>query len=196
MNIKLSFYELLILGIMAPIIVGIILYHYPDLIGEPISEPEEIVIPADIAEQLKQLHNPKMAVKVILWLNQPNQTEFTTTENVTLYYKISDLPENTPAYLSLFNISPVGELSTLLLNRPIEAGEIYTLPDAQIPVQPGTAISELVITQQLSLEAGQEYFKAIVTSEPIVEQTLLTTMTEALQTVKFWGTAELMVKVK
>ncbi|EDN68267.1 hypothetical protein BGP_5836 [Beggiatoa sp. PS] len=195
MNIKLSFYELLILGIMAPIIVGIILYHYPDLIGEPISEPEEIVIPADIAEQLKQLHNPKKAFKVILWLNEPNKTQFTTTENVTLYYKISDLPENTPAYLSLFNISPVGELSTLLLNRTIEAGEIYTLPDAQIPVQPGTAISELVITQQLNLEAGQEYFKALVTSEPIVK-TFLTTMTEALQTVKFWGTAELMVKVK
>jgi len=53
-----------------------------------------------------------------------------------------------------------------------------------------------VITQQLNLEAGQEYFKALVTSEPIVEQTLLTTMTEALQPVKFWGTAELMVKVK
>ena len=196
MNIKLSFYELLVLGIIAPIIVGVILYHYPDLIGEPISEPEEIVIPADIAEQLKQLHNPKMAVKVILWLNQPNQTQFTTTENVTLYYKISNLSEDTPLYLSLFNISPAGELSTLLLNKPIEANEIYTLPDAQIPVQPGSAISEWVITPQLNLEAGQEYFKALVTSEPIAEQIFLTTMTEALQTVKFWGTAELMVTAK
>jgi hypothetical protein len=59
------------------------------------------------SSQLKQLPNPGL-VTVTFWLDVPGKTHFSSSEKVTLYYKINDLAENSPAYFSLINISPSG----------------------------------------------------------------------------------------
>ncbi len=50
--------------------------------------------------------------------------------------------------------------------------------------------------KEIKLEKGQEYFKAIVTSEPINWKMFIRKAVNGSLTVKFWNTVELEVNVK
>jgi hypothetical protein len=115
------------------------------------------------SSQLKQLPNPGL-VTVTFWLDVPGKTHFSSSEKVTLYYKINDLAENSPAYFSLINISPSGTVSVLLNNVPVEPGRIYALPKLQTTWAPGEMVK---MTSRIELQSGREYFKALVTTTPI-----------------------------
>jgi len=125
------------------------------------------MLPAQAASlspsQLKQLSNPGL-VTITFWLDAPGKTHFSSEEKVTLYYKINDLAENSPAYFSLFNISPSDTVSVLLNNVPVEPGRIYALPKLQTTWAPGEIVR---MTSRLALQSGREYFKALVTTIPI-----------------------------
>jgi len=60
-----------------------------------------MMLPAQAASlsssQLKQLPTPDL-VTVSFWLDVPGKTHFSSEEKVTLYYKINNLAENSPAY--------------------------------------------------------------------------------------------------
>jgi len=126
-----------------------------------------MMLPAQAASlsssQLKQLSNPGL-VTITFWLDAPGKTHFSSSEKVTIYYKINDLAENSPAYFSLFNISPSDTVSVLLNNVPVEPGRIYALPKLQTTWAPGEIVR---MTSRLVLQSGREYFKALVTTIPI-----------------------------
>jgi hypothetical protein len=126
-----------------------------------------MMMPAQAAtlssSQIEQLSNPGL-VTITFWLDAPGKTHFSSSEKVTLYYKINDLAENTPAYFSLFNISPSDTVSVLLNNVPVEPGRIYALPKLQTTWAPGEIVK---MTSRLVLQSGREYFKALVTTIPI-----------------------------
>ncbi|RKZ74208.1 MAG: hypothetical protein DRR19_30305 [Candidatus Parabeggiatoa sp. nov. 1] len=146
--------------------------------------------PPDRRKQLQQLHHPNNAtITVTFWLNLPGKTQLTVDEEVTLYYKFDDNAESN-GYFTLFNVSPEGSLSLLFQNLDIQANRIYSLPKAQIDWQPEQLVA---MDSRLSLEKGEEYFKAIVTSAPLSLETELAT---ALQEMAFWGTSELTVFVQ
>lgn len=115
-----------------------------------------------------------------------------------MYYEISydnaqfnDLNHETPTYFTLFNVSPTGILSIIVDNKPVKAEKVYSLSETYTDWQQG----KLVVVEKdkrLDLRKGREYFKAIVTSEPIA---LESDIEENLQRVAFWGTWELTVSV-
>jgi len=199
MNIKLNLKEVIILGVVAPILAGIVLFHYEDWFGD---EPEVVTVKPpeppkpriadDIVAQIKSLQNPLAPVKIALWLNEPDMTQFTTRDDVTLYYVIKGLSKETPVYVSLFNVSPSGELSSWLFNQETKIGEILTYPAGKTDLQPG---GNVLIVTKLSLEAGQEYFKVIVTSAPLIKDKFLAAASEELKDKKFWGIGEITVNV-
>jgi len=198
MEIKFDWRDALIVAIVAPLVVGIILYHYPDVIeyccgGDTPPVEVDTVVAGDIVAKLKSLQNPNAPFAVAMWINNvPGITKFTTEDEVVLHYQISDLSLDKTAYFSLFNVSPTGELSQLLLNQPIKGDNIYSFPELQTPLKPD---APLVIMSQLTLEKGQEYFRAIVTLEEIAAEKLMTAPQKALQQTT-WGTKSLMVQVK
>jgi hypothetical protein len=117
-----------------------------------------------------------------------NKIHLTLEDEITLYYKFNDNTDSKGDF-SLFNVSPKGRLSVQLNNKLIQSNRIGSLPKSQIDWQPGQLMT---MDTRISLEQGTEYFKAIVTSEPI---TLETSMIKALQNMTFWGTSELTVFV-
>ena len=132
-----------------------------------------------IIQQLAQLENPAVPFAVDMWIDEPGKTTFTTSDRVTLYYRVNGLPKGEKAYLTLLNVAPDGtvailypqkkdlapEIGTkLYLNAEVETGKIYSIPKTQEALKPGQNVA---VDLRLRLEAGQEYFKAIVTSEPI-----------------------------
>jgi hypothetical protein len=202
MELKFDWKDALIVAIGAPLIVGIILYHYPDVIeymfgndkpdkGVTVEEIKQEPIAEDIVTQLKSLQNPNAPFKIAMWINTPGMTQFTTENKVVLHYKISELLQDKTAYFSLFNISPTGELSQLLLNKPIKGDNIYSVPEAQTTLEPD---APLIIAPQLTLEKGQEYFRAIVTLDKIMAEKLMAAPKKELQQT-IWGTESLTVQV-
>jgi hypothetical protein len=181
-----------------------------------------------IITQLKGLYIFDAPVKVKFWLNALGKTQFSSDEELTLYYQIAQpsflkkeilplsflakeilpyssvpkeiLPfspvvkenkeEKGEFYFTLFNISPTGELSILLENKKIEAGKRYSLPESQQQI---SIKKEL----RLRLKTGREYFKAIVTAEPITSwlKFLETDVKDKSQRQKLLGAKKLWVKV-
>ncbi len=190
MEIKFDWINALVVAIVAPLVVGIILYHYPDLyeylFGNDTPPPPPI-------SQLKNLQNPNAPFKVAIWINSPGLTQFTTEDKTTLYYKVSDLPKDEAVYFTLFNISPVEKVSHLLLNKPIKGDAIYSIPEAQTPLS-GEDEPVMIIQQQFALEKGLEYFRAIVTSKALEKEKFLAAPKEELRQHQ-WETELLAVKV-
>jgi len=86
----------------------------------------------------------------------------------------------------LINISPKGQLSEIF-SELIEVNKVYgTLQKGQYATT----------VKQIPLETGQEYFKAIVTSEPIDWETFITMATKGKSQIKFWNAEELIVNVE
>jgi len=197
MEIKFDWKDALIVAIAAPLVVGIILIIFEAWFDEKSTSPEPlpkppVTIPTDIVAQVKSLQNPAASFSVAMWINNiPNVTEFTTEDDIVLHYKVGDFPPEKTAYLTLFNISPTGNLSQLLFNKTVKNEQIYSLPESQTAIE---ADAPLVVMPKLSLEIGQEYFKAIVTNEPIDWEEFIAANGEI--SANIWGTVELMVKVK
>ncbi len=164
--------EIIITSIIASIlalITGIILVHYEKRIDASQDTAQPVVLTAPSSPQpstpvpklpitdhplitrLKALEIPNPTITVALWFNNPEQTQFSTAEKLTLYYKINEIAPTSPCarecYFTLFNLSPSNKLSILLKNEPIQVDNIEE--------------------KRLRLEAGREYFKAIITSQPI-----------------------------
>ena len=168
MNLKEIIITSLIASILA-LITGIILVHYEKRIdisqdtaqtvvsSAPSSHQPSTPVPKPpttdhpLSRRLKALEIPNPSITVTLWFNNPEQTQFSTAEKITLYYQIKEIAPTSPCarecYFTLFNLSPTGKLSILSKNEPIEPDNIEE--------------------KGLRLEAGQEYFKAIITSQPI-----------------------------
>lgn len=140
----------------------------------------------DLVIQLKCLHNPNAPFTVSLWLDERGKKHFSRYKKVTIGYQINGLKKGTQVYLTLLNVSPGGHLA-MIFSEPVEVGKIY----GQL-----TGQSSVATVKQIDLEAGQEYFKAIVTTEPIDWEVFIKAVANGKSSVKFWGTVELMVKVK
>jgi hypothetical protein len=151
-----------------------------------IIQPSECQTDDNLVNQLKCLHNPQTPFTISLWLDQPGQKLFNRYQKVTIGYQVNGLKTGTSAYLTLLNISPSGQL-TKIFSEPIEMGKVY----GQLTEQ-----SNVASVKQINLEVGQEYFKAIVTSEPIVWEEFIKAAINREPPVKFWGTVELKVNVK
>jgi multidrug efflux pump subunit AcrA (membrane-fusion protein) len=132
-----------------------------------------------IVRELAGLENPDAPFSVKLWIDEPGKTQFKLGDRVTLFYKVSDLPAKTKAFLTLMNIAPDGTVSILYpqkedfhqgpgekwyLNAEIIPGKTYSIPKTRQDLKPGQNVA---VDVRIRLEEGQEYFKAIVTSEPI-----------------------------
>lgn len=137
-----------------------------------------------VVRELAALDNPAAASAVELWIDQPGKTEFRTSDKVTLYYRVNSLPSARKAYLTLVNISPSGSASILYpsqgnfggtraeklyTNAEVEIGKIHSIPKTAQALQPSRNVG---IDLRLTLEEGQEFFKAIVTAEPVAWDTL------------------------
>lgn len=141
----------------------------------------------DLKTQLKCLHNPYAPFTVSLWLDKRGKKQFNSHQKVTIGYQVNGLKKGSTAYLTLLNISPSGHLA-IIFSEPIEVGKVY----GQLTEQ-----SNVATVKQINLEMGQEYFKAIGTIEPIDwEMFIKAAAKNGKPPVKFWGTVELMVKVK
>ena len=164
--------EIIITSLIASIlalITGIILVHYEKRIDASQDTAQPVVLTAPSSPQpstpvpklpitahplitrLKALEIPNPTITVALWFNNPEQTQFSSDDKLTLYYQINEIAPTSPCarecYFTLFNLSPTSKLSILLKNEPIQADNIEE--------------------KRLRLEAGREYFKAIITSQPI-----------------------------
>ncbi|MDM8566366.1 DUF4384 domain-containing protein [Candidatus Halobeggiatoa sp. HSG11] len=192
MEIKFDWKDALIVAIAAPMIVGIVLIMFQTWLETPKSPEPQKKIPTDIVAQVKSLQNPAASFSIAMWINNiPNVTEFTTEDEIVLHYKVGDFPSEKTAYLTLFNISPTGELSQLLFNKTVKNEQIYSLPESQTAIE---ADAPLVVMPKLTLEIGQEYFKAIVTNEPIDWKKFIATNGKI--SAKIWGTTELVANIK
>ncbi|OAD19521.1 hypothetical protein THIOM_004839 [Candidatus Thiomargarita nelsonii] len=140
----------------------------------------------DIVSQLKRLHNPDATFTIDLWFDERRKTRFISGEPINIYYKIKGLNKGTRAYLTLLNVSPAGKLS-LIFNEFVEVGKEYGSLQAQ---------ENVTTVMQIALETGQEYFKAIVTSEPIEWKAFIAAAAKGKPRVTFWGTKELIVDVE
>jgi DNA gyrase/topoisomerase IV subunit A len=218
--------EFLLTAIVA-LIIGIILVHYEDFINalrdndsapEPplvsltpsvdttapsppiVTPPPKITKkqPNLILTQLKTLVIHEAAVTVSFWLESPDKKHFSTQDRVTLYYQIKETAfanrNQEEFYFTLFNISPTDKLFIVLTNKTIKAKKIYALPTHQTEWQPEQFSKK---DQRLRLEAGKEYFKAIVTTEPISSwlKFLATDIAEQSQRKKLLGAKALWINV-
>ncbi|KHD05682.1 hypothetical protein PN36_12770 [Candidatus Thiomargarita nelsonii] len=169
-----------ILGIISALILGILLIMIELL--TPLQQIPDNK-PA-IVTQLKHLHNPDGTITIDLWFDERRKTRFNSGQPVNIYYEIKGINKGTRAYLTLLNVSPAGKLS-LIFNEFVEVGKEYGRLQGQ---------ENVTTVKQITLERGQEYFKAIVTSEPIEWKAFIGA--EGKPRMTFWGTKELIVDVE
>ena len=135
-----------------------------------------------IVRELAALENPASPFAVELWIDEPGKTVFRASDRVTLYYKVNGLPTGKKAHLTLLNVGPDGTVSILYpqkkdfvsgalsaysglyFNAEVESGKVFSIPRTSAALKPGQNVA---MDLRIRLGAGQEYFKAIITSEPI-----------------------------
>lgn len=152
--------------------------------------------PPSIPQQIRKLNNPSPPFTVNFWIDAPGKTVFYQEDRVTLFYKVTGFRKEKPLYFTLLHISDQGVVSPLLplSQKKIHANQEYTLPE-QLPA--GDAVPfKPIETHRLTLNTvGKEYFKAIVTLEPIAWEELLKRIQEKVQPVSLWATNELQIEV-
>ncbi|MDM8517451.1 caspase family protein [Desulfobacterales bacterium HSG16] len=131
-----------------------------------------------IVRELAMMENPKTPFSVEMWIDSPGKQQFSTKDRVTLYYRVNQLPGNRNAFFTLINVAPDGFVSILypgksdfytgpgdkqFINAPVEPGKIHSIPKKQ----PLSSEQNVVVDLRIRLAEGQEYFKGIVTSEPV-----------------------------
>jgi len=192
----MTFKEIL-LAVLIPLILGIVIVHYQKYIDSsdsstsntsttpPIEEnpieanisvpPPERILPDNLVTQLKGLQNPNASFGVVLWFNQPGQTRFRHPEIVTINYEVNGLEE--VGYLTLLNVSPAGKIS-MILSEKVQNSKYFK------------KVNRITLT-----ETGEEYFKAIVTTEPIEWKTFIAAAIRGEERERAWGTTALIVDV-
>jgi len=130
-----------------------------------------------IVRELAVLENPGAPFVTELWIDEPGKTVFKSEDKITLYYKVNGLPKGKTAYLTLLNVAPDGSVSILypqkqdfyqgsgeklFLNAGVETGKTYSIPKSRNELKANVGVDV-----RIRLAQGQEYFKAVVTSEPI-----------------------------
>ncbi len=146
--------------------------------------------PKGTVAQIKWLQSPKSVAKVKLWRNDRGR-QATTDNSITLKYKVSGLSSHTRAYLTLFNISPQKEWSILVENKRIKVDKLYSFPNPK-PWQSGQFSR---IEEQLYLEVGREYFKAVVTTAPIMWYTFFESKSQKVELERVLGAKRLIIEV-
>lgn len=176
-----------------------------------------------IVRELASLENPTAPFMVDLWIDEPEKFRFSTRDRVTLYYRINRLPGNRPAYLTLVNVAPDGTISILypqksdfytgpgdkrFLNAPVIPGQVQSIPKTRI----AAGSSAVSVDARIRLAEGREYFKAIITSEPVDWQGMglgafrstysggaakgfVVEMADRITRSPFWATGDLRVEV-
>jgi len=111
-----------------------------------------------LTEQPKEIL-PNSSVRLSFWLDSVGQTQFNRGQAVVCYYKV-DATINQPLFFSLFNRTSSSDiLLPVLESDPIEVGKLYAFP-------PPLSSSEFVTQgNELRLEAGTEYFMAVVSAQ-------------------------------
>jgi len=153
---SLSIIWTILFFVIAAIIIPIIVNIVSDLIFERLTEPSDPVVVS--TQQPKEL--PKSSVMLSFWLDSVGQTQFNRGQAVICYYKV-DAAINQPLFFSLFNRSSSSDIwSPVLEYEPIEVGKLYSFP-------PPLSSSQFVTQgNELRLEAGSEYFQAVVSAKP------------------------------
>jgi hypothetical protein len=132
-----------------------------------------------VVRELATLENPATPFAVEIWIDEPGKTEFVAESPVTLYFNVHGPPKGAKVYLTLINVSPAGTISLLYpkrsdfspipgaklyANAEVTPGKVHSIPRRGTDLPPGHSIG---VDATVRLEPGQEYFKAIVTSEPV-----------------------------
>lgn len=142
-----------------------------------------------IPQQIRTLHQASPPFDVHFWLETQGKTVFNQSDRPTLFYKVTQFRKDIPLYLTVLNISPDNTINPLV-SKKIQANQEYTLPEKL------SATTDMIQSQRLTLNSvGKEYFKVLVTSEPIEWQAFLNKIQEKVQPVTLWATAELTVDV-
>ena len=173
--------------------------------------------------ELATLENPKAPFSVDMWIDSPGKHTFGSRDRVTLYYRVNRLPGNQSAYFTLVNAAPDGAVSILypgrsdmyegpgnkrFVNAPVAPGVVHSIPK-NLALSPGQNVA---VDLRIRLAEGQEYFKGIVTSEPVdwenlglgrfrssfqgdEGRTFAKNLKEGVVRSRFWGTGSLRVEV-
>jgi len=144
-----------------------------------IAQVMEALTGLHIVRRLAVVENPAAPFAVELWIDEPGKSSFKTSDRVTVYYRVNGLAPGEKTYLTLINVAPDGTMSILypqkddfyrgigqklFLNSLVEPGKIYSIPKTGTALRPGQNVA---VDLRIRLAEGQEYFKAIVTSEQI-----------------------------
>jgi hypothetical protein len=136
----------------------------PNIVGTPHIADKVVEMPR-IADKI--VERPKIvnqidekAVSVDFWLDAKGKTRFVSRQAVVSYYQV-EAAKGRKLFFSLFSRSSSrGAWLPLLKNQAIQAGQLYSFPAAPV--------SSPFVTQgyELHLQAGIEYFLAVVSAEP------------------------------
>ncbi len=145
-----------ILWIFVLIIIPISVNVISDLISEHLlNEDSEIKV-----DEVPEIVN-KNTISVDFWLNEKGKMDFQNNQAVVVHYKIKADNEQS-LFFSLFSrASSDGAWSPLLENQLVKVGELYSFSVVKVK-------SSQFVTQgfELHLQAGTEYFLAVVSAEP------------------------------
>gem|GEM_PF-4803166 len=148
----------------------------------------------DPKETLRDLHNPDSPFEVVFWIDEEGKTQFKQNDRITIYYKVVSKFEDALLYVNLVNISAADNMQPLIQSVPICANHFYSVPtlrDVGCPENMAKVEKRVTLQHQ-----GKEYFKLIVTSEPIKWKTMLEDLRKKTFQLESWATAELKVTVE
>lgn len=143
---------------------------------------------------LRQLHNPDTTLVAKLWIEEEGKTRFKQGESVNFYYNVTNTLKGETFYIHLITISTSGSVFPILENQQICAGYDYSLPTLVNVTCPKNLKS---VDEKISFDhIGQEYFKLIVTSQPMTWKEIVNDVkNNTLQLKQPWTTTELKVAV-
>ena len=132
----------------------------PNIVDEVPKVDDKITEP-----QVPKIEIPKIAnknqISIDFWLDEKGKMYFQNNQAVVVHYKIEAVSEQS-LFFSLFNrASSGGAWSPLLENQLVKVGKLYSFSVVEVK-------SSQFVTQglELRLQAGTEYFLAIVSAEP------------------------------
>ena len=103
----------------------------------------------------------KNTISIDFWLDEKGKMYFQNNQAVVVRYKVEAASEQS-LFFSLFNrASSDGTWSPLLENQLVKVGKLYSFSEVKVK-------SSQFVTQglELRLQAGTEYFLAVVSAEP------------------------------
>ncbi|MDM8558694.1 hypothetical protein [Candidatus Parabeggiatoa sp. HSG14] len=136
----------------------------PSIVDEVSKVGGKITVPQVPKIDKKTFEIPKIinknTISVDFWLNEKGKTYFQNNQAVVVRYKVEAANEQS-LFFSLFNrTSSDGVWSPLLENQLVKVGKLYSFSMVKVK-------SSQFVTQglELRLQAGTEYFLAVVSAE-------------------------------